>query len=178
MAYNQCKLVSDVRMYLGGISEDKLPESVIIYWGDFFDANPDYTDKYPYILWKTTLCSLEYLKANTVITASTSSTRSTSKEKVGDVEINISDSYASTEEMMNAYDDLYKDYLDHPEKFGIVLSGTGNVVHIGGVYQEEVDNNRCNPNTTSIYNALPVTAFPKLSDTPYRRRPDDLYRKR
>ena len=160
MAYDQSKLIKDVRMFLGGVSEDKLPDNVIVYWGDFFDADPKYTGNYPFILWKTTLCTIQYLKA--AIVTSVTATKSTTKEKVGDVAIDVTNDYGSPEEAMNSYDELYNDYSAHPEKFGIDTAGSS-IVIINGVDAQEVSDIRTNTNTTSIYNPLPVTAFPKVT---------------
>lgn len=167
MAYDQSRLIREVRIYLGGVGEEKLPESVIIHWGDFFDSDPRYADNYPYILWKTTLCCIEYLKANVV--TSTTATKTSVKEKVGDVSKDITNDFGSSTDVVDNYDDLYKDYLENPWKFGIIIEQGSSVVHINGVDQEQVDKYRNNRNTTSIYNPLPVTAFPKVTGCPWRR---------
>lgn len=168
MAYDQSKLIKDVRMYLGGVSEDDLPENVIIYWGDHFDSPERYTGDYPYILWNTTLCCINHLKTN-LITAKTVN-KNTIKEKVGNVSVENTDDYGTTEDRIQAYDDLYDLYKSCPEKFGIVLPANASIVLINGVNQQEVDTYRSNKNTTSVYNPLPVTAFPKSDPrTPYRR---------
>jgi hypothetical protein len=169
MAYDQVKLVVDVRMFLGGISEEDLADTTILYYGDLIDSNPKYTGDYPYILWKTTLCCIEYLKAQAIQGSVGNSTKSSTKEKVGDVQFDTSNEYNSIEDILNAWDSLYGDYLENPYKFGIIVDNTS-VVLIGGVNQEQVDGFRGNKSTTSIYNPLPVTAFPKCSTYPYNRR--------
>lgn len=176
MAYDQSKLIKDVRIYLGGVSDSKLPESTIIYWGDFWDANPRYESKYPYILWKTTLCCLDYLRANTA-TSNNNAAKSSRKEKVGDVEVTITQDSSSSSSTAVSYDDLYDDYSSNPWKFGIT-EDVGNVVIINGVDQKIVDKYRNDQNTTSIYNPLPVTAFPKTTGNTWRRSQSDrLYRR-
>lgn len=161
MSYDQSKLIKDVRIYLGGVPEEILPESTIVYWGDFWDAPDQYEGNYPYILWKTTLCSIEYLKASVSTSSQSSAVKTTSKEKVGDVQVDYSTEAVSITDQVQVYDDLYKDYSDNPWKFGITPLEGSSVVHINGVNQEEVEKYRTNKNTTSIYNPLPATAFPK-----------------
>ena len=166
MAYDQAKLIKDVRLCLGGISEEKLPESVIIHFGDKIDADPDHTGDYPWIFWQTTLMCLDYLKAD-AITSDESSTKST-KEKVGDVSKDIS--YSSSKDVVEAYEDLYRDYAANPEKFGVILTSPQSPVIINGVDAQEVCDYRTNPNTTSTYNALSVAAFPKITGRSNGRR--------
>ena len=170
MAYDQTRLITEVRIFLGGISAEKLPDPVITFYGDSIDALPEHTGDYPYIFWKTTLCCIQYLK-NAVVTGDTGS-KTSRKEKVGDVMVEQSDDYGSSNDVLKAYDDLYNDYLANPQKFGVVVDvkaeNTGNVI-INGVNQETVDKYRNNTTTTSIYNPLPVTAFPKTSGVTWRR---------
>ena len=157
MAYDQSKLITDVRICLGGISEEKLPDAIILHYGDLYDAIPEYTGDYPYIFWYTTLSCIDYLKAQA--TTSESSSATSKKEKVGDVQIDMG--YASASSIIDNLDDLYQDYLNNPEKFGVILEQVTPPVIINGVYTQEVDNYRENKNTTSIYNPLSVTSFPK-----------------
>lgn len=171
MAYNQSKLIKDVRVYLGGVSEEKLPEATIVYWGDFWDSNPKYVDKYPYILWKTTLCCLDYLRAFTA-TSNNNAAKSSRKEKVGDVEVTITQDSSSASSTAVSYDDLYDDYSRNPWKFGIEDT-VGNIVIVNGVDQATVDKYRNDEKTTSIYNPLPVTAFPKTTGNTWRRTQSD-----
>ena len=174
MAYDPYELNKDVRIYLGGVEEDKLPETTVIHWGDFYDAQEDWTSNYPYILWQTTLSCIQYLKA--AVATSTTSTKSSSKEKVGEVEVSVSNDYGSSEELMDAYDALYADFLDSPDKFGLKLE-KGNIVHVGGVYKDEVDSNRSKRSIASVYDTLPVTAFPKQSRDIYNRSSIRRYRR-
>lgn len=167
MAYDQAKLIHDVRIYLGGVSEIKLPESIIIYYGDFYDNNPTYTGLHPYILWKTTLSCLDYLRANTA-TSTSNAAKSSRKEKIGDVEVTITEDSSSAASSYVSYDDLYDDYSANPWKFGIT-SDTGSVVIINGVDQATVDKYRNNVKTTSIFSPLPATAFPKVSGVTWSR---------
>lgn len=162
MAYDPCKLVRDVRIYLGGVPESKLPETVIIHWGDFYDNPCYYENNYPYILWKTTLSCLDYLRAEKA-TSESSAAKSSRTEKVGDVQITISEDSSSESATAISYDDLYEDYLNNPWKFGIKLPDKASYVLINGVDQQEVEEYRTNQNTTSIYNPLSVTQFPKTT---------------
>jgi uncharacterized membrane protein len=171
MAYDQSKLVSDVRIYLGGVSEDKLPDATIVFYGDFYDADEEYTGKYPYILWRTTLACLDYLRAN-ITTSSSTTSKSSRKEKVGGVEVTVTTDTSAASVTTEAYDDLYQDYKDNPWKFGIKGVDTKLVI-INGVDQDTVDKYRDDENTTSIYNPLPTTAFPKTSGQTWRRNDSD-----
>ena len=166
MAYDQSKLIKDVRICLGDISEEKLPESVIVHFGDIIDADPDHTGDYPWIFWRTTLSCIDYLRANAT-TSSESNTKGT-KEKVGDVSKDVQ--YSSAKEVVQAYDDLYDDYAANPAKFGVVLTTIQAPVIINGVSAQEVCDNRTNPNTTSIYNPLSAAAFPKITGSSNIRR--------
>lgn len=159
MAYDQSKLIKDVRICLGGISEEKLPESIIVHFGDTIDADPEHTGDYPWIFWRTTLSCIDYLRANAT-TSSSSSTKGV-KEKVGEVMVDTS--YSSAEDVVTAYDNLYDNYASNPEKFGVILPTIQPPVIINGVNQTTVNTFRENRNTTSIYNPLPVTAFPKVT---------------
>ena len=171
MAYDQAKLISDVRIYLGGISEDKLPDATIVFYGDFYDADEEYTGKYPHILWRTTLACLDYIRAN-ITTSSSSTSKSSRKEKVGGVEVTVTTDTSAASVTTKAYDDLYKDYEDNPWKFGIKGADTKLVI-FNGVDQKIVDKYRDDENTTSIYNPLPTTAFPKTSGDTWRRNDSD-----
>lgn len=162
MAYDQSKLIKEVRIYLGSITEDRLPESVITHYADMHDLNPTYTGKYPYILWKSTLSCLDYLKATTAV--SSNSNKYTKKEKVGEVEVTETQDNSSSGSLLGTYEDLYDDYAAHPEKFGITLTIATSPVIIGGVYTKEVEDNRRNTDITSIYNPLSVTSFPKRNN--------------
>lgn len=166
MAYDQSKLITDVRICLGGISDTKLPESIIIHFADAIDADPDHTGDYPWIFWKSTLSSISYLKSN-AITSSESNTKST-KEKVGDVSVDVS--YLSSKEVVASYDDLYNDYASNPEKFGVVLVTLQPPVLINGVNAQEVHDYRTNTKTTSTYNPLSSSAFPKVTGRASGRR--------
>ena len=169
MAYDQSKLIKDVRIYLGGVSTDKLAEATIIHYSDFYDANAKYTSKYPYILWKTTLASLDFLKAATA--SSTDNAAKTSrKEKVGDVEVTVSSDSSSSSATAVSYQDLYDDYVENPWKFGIELTEGSSVVHINGVNAQEVNDYRTNTKTTSTYNPLSAAAFPKVTGVAAGRR--------
>lgn len=165
MAYDQAKLISDVRICLGGISEPKLPESIIIHFGDLHDSNPDFTGDYPQIFWRTTLDCVQYLIANTA--TSSSSNKAGVKEKVGNV--TKEETFTSTANVIGGYRDLYDYLLNNPDKFGVVLTNSPSVVLINGVNQAEVDKYRNNTETTSIYNPLSATAFPKVSGVTWRR---------
>tara|TARA_R110002167_G_scaffold15552_1_gene62027 strand:+ start:356 stop:886 length:531 start_codon:yes stop_codon:yes gene_type:complete len=167
MAYNTSKLIKDVRIYLGGVSETKLPESIIVYYGDFYDDNPKYTGKYPYILWKATLACLDYLMAYTASSTS-SAAKSSRKEKVGDVEVTVTEDSSSASATSVSYKSLYEDYSENPWKFGI-NDEIGSLVLINGVNQAEVDKYRNDQTTTSIYNPLPTIAFPKITGETWRR---------
>lgn len=171
MAYDSSKLIRDVRIYLGGVSDTLLPDNVITYWGDFFDTPDHYESNYPYILWKTTLCSIEYLKANKA-TSTSSAAKSSRTEKVGDVSVTVTEDSSSESATAVSYDDLYEDYLNNPWKFGIKLPDGASYVLINGVDQQEVEEYRTNKNTTSIYNPLSVTQSPKTTGegATYRRR--------
>lgn len=171
MAYDQSKLVNDVRIYLGGVSETKLPEGTIVFYGDFYDSDTKYTGKYPHILWRATLACLDYLRASTA-TSTSNAAKSSRKEKVGDVEVTVTSDSSSTSATAVSYDDLYEDYSKNPWKFGI-KDEVGSLVLINGVDQTTVDTYRDNPNTTNVYNPLPTTAFPKISGNTWRRNDSD-----
>lgn len=166
MAYDQAKLIQDVRLCLGGISEEKLPESVIIHFADQIDSDTEHTGDYPWIFWKSTLTTLNYLKA--AATTSDAGSAKSIKEKVGNVSKDVS--YVTSKEIIEAYDALYDDYAASPEKFGVVITTPQSPVIINGVNAQEVDDYRNNRDTTSVYNALGVTAFPKHAATTNRRR--------
>tara|TARA_R110000851_G_scaffold326320_1_gene494901 strand:- start:1603 stop:2127 length:525 start_codon:yes stop_codon:yes gene_type:complete len=166
MAYDQSKLIKDVRICLGNISEEKLPESVIVHFGDMVDSDPEHTGDYPWIFWRTTLSCLDYLKASA--TTSSESTTKGTKEKVGDVSIDMQ--YITSKEVISAYDELYNDYASNPEKFGVTLTTVQPPVLINGVSAQEVENYRTNPNTTSTYNPLSAAAFPKATGRSNGRR--------
>jgi len=166
MAYNQSKLIKDVRICLGGISVEKLPEDIIVHFGDITDTDPAHIGDYPWIFWRTTLSVLDYLKAGAT-TSSESGTKGT-KEKIGDVSIDVQ--YTSSKEVIEAYDELYNDYAANPEKFGVILVTVQPPVLINGVSAQEVENYRTNPNTTSTYNPLSVAAFPKVTGRSTGRR--------
>ena len=167
MAYNQSKLIKNVRIFLGGISTSKLPEDIIVHYGDDYDEDPAYTGDFPNIFWRTTLSSVKYLIANA--TTSSASEQRTTKEKVGNVSKEVS--YTDKSDIIDNYNDLYDYFFSNPEKFGITLpTNSSGVVLINGVNQAEVDAYRNNTNSTSIFNTLPVTAFPKESGCTWRRR--------
>tara|TARA_R110000851_G_scaffold20753_2_gene62559 strand:- start:132 stop:662 length:531 start_codon:yes stop_codon:yes gene_type:complete len=167
MAYDQAKLITNVRICLGGISTTKLPDNIITHFGDVYDADPDYTGDFPNIFWRTTLDSVQYLIANAT-TSSTSEQRAT-KEKVGNVTKEVS--YTDKSDIIDNYNELYDYFYSNPDKFGIILpANSSGVVLINGVNQAEVDAYRNNTNNTSIFNPLPVTAFPKESGCTWRRR--------
>tara|TARA_R110000851_G_scaffold234198_1_gene386750 strand:+ start:203 stop:727 length:525 start_codon:yes stop_codon:yes gene_type:complete len=166
MAYDQSKLIKSVRICLGNISEEKLPESVIVHFGDMVDSDPEHTGEYAWIFWRTTLSCLDYLKASAT-TGNESTTKGT-KEKVGDVSIDMQ--YVASKEVIAAYDELYKDYAANPEKFGVTLTTVQPPVLINGVSTQEVENYRTNPNTTSTYNPLSASAFPKVTGMTTGRR--------
>lgn len=166
MSYDQTKLILDVRICLGGISTTKLPDNIITHFADAIDADPDYTGNYPWIYWKSTLESIAYLRTN-AITNSESGTRS-AKEKVGDVTIDIA--YVGAKDIVGAYNDLYNDYASNPEKFGVILVKVQPPVLINGVDAQEVHDYRTNPKTTSTYNPLSASAFPKVTGVASGRR--------
>ncbi len=124
MAYSPTEIEKQVRVYLGGVEETLLPEAIIFTFADLHDANPAYTSKEPYILWKTVLSSLDYLRASTTTSSTGNSAKFTRKEKVGEVEITETQDNSSGSTSMTSFDALYKDYAASPEKFGIYPSAT------------------------------------------------------
>lgn len=122
MAYVQSTLISGVRLYLGDVDVNTLPDSVIIYFADIHDANPSYTGIQEAILWKTTLSCLDYLRASSTTSSGGTSAKYTRKEKVGDVEVTETTDNSSTSSTSNSYDDLYDLYYASPEKFGYIVT--------------------------------------------------------
>lgn len=134
MPYNTSKLVQEVRLYLGDVTTEKLPESVITHYGDLHDSNPNYTGKYEYILWKTTLSCIDYIRASATTSSTSSSAKYSRKEKVGDVEVTVTEDNTSGGSTTSALDSLYDEYENSPEKFGVILTSTTGPILTGTNY--------------------------------------------
>lgn len=122
MAYNNIRLISDVRLYLGGVEEAILPDPVITHFGTLHDTNPSYTGKQEAILWKTTLSCLDYLMASSTTAVGGTSAKYSRTEKVGDISVTETTDNSSTSSSSTSYSDLYALYEDSPEKFGYFIT--------------------------------------------------------
>lgn len=155
MAYDQAKLISDVRRRLGYIDTTQLPDNVITDWGDHYDEiySPKYEEPYPYIYYYSTLSCVEYLRIQVI--TSGEATRSKFTEKVGNV--SITEESSSSESILNVWDDLYKLLADDPSSFGITTT-EGGFVHIGGTDTCKVESIRKNSKLASPFDTGKVTS--------------------
>ena len=163
MAYDQAKLISDVRRRLGYIDTTQLPDNVITDWGDHYDAiySPRYEDAYPYIYYYSTLSCVEYLRINSI--TSGEATRSKFTEKVGGV--TITEEASSSTSVLDIWDDLYDSLKDDPASFGILDAG-GGFVHVGGVYRDKVESIRRDNNLASPFSTGKVTSKSNTKKNP------------
>ncbi|ATN93391.1 hypothetical protein [Pseudoalteromonas phage J2-1_QLiu-2017] len=147
MALDMSRLVQNVRMKLGGLEPTKLPTSVITYWADHYEAQPEYTGKFPWVYYKTTLACIDYLKINSITSGSANASKTT--RKVGDVSETIETSSSSGTSGLDVWDKLYDQLANDQASFGIVpdvSSGDsgGGLVLIGGTNKKRVDAHREN----------------------------------
>lgn len=165
MAYDQAKLISDVRLMLGGVDETTLPDEIIIRYGDIYDLQ--YEGDYAYIWWKTTIACTNYLRINSITSGSSASNKRT--EKVGNTTITVE--AKSTEDILSGWDELLEYYKEHPEDFGIIPKEAGGYVLVGGIIKDNVDKLRCNKKYTSPFDTGSMT-----SESNTRKNPAFRYR--
>ena len=165
MAYDQVKLISDVRLMLGGVDETTLSDEIIIRYGDIYDIQ--YEGDYAYIWWKTTIACTNYLRINSITSGSSASDKRT--EKVGNTTITIE--AKSTEDLLSGWDELLDYYKEHPEDFGIVPKDSGGYVLVGGIIKDKVDKLRCNKKYAAPFDTGKVT-----SESSARKNPAFRYR--
>ncbi len=153
MAYDQAKLISDVRRRLGYIEETQLPDNVITDWGDHYDEiySPRYEEPYPYIYYYTTLSCVEYLRMQAITSGEGTGGKYT--EKVGGVQI----TEESSTYLLDIWEDLYNQLADDSESFGIFRKDKGGFVHIGGIYTDKVDSIRKDHSLLSPFDTGSVT---------------------
>lgn len=170
MAYDQTRLISDVRLMLGGVAETTLPDDIIIRYGDIYDLQ--YDGEYSYIWWKTTIACTNYLKINSVTSGSSSAGKRT--EKVGNTTITVESS--DSESTLSSWDDLLDYFREHPEDFGVISTGGGGSVLVGGVIRKDVDNLRCNRKYTSPFDTGSITSKSNTRKNPaFRTRGNKFY---
>lgn len=129
--YDKAKLIADVRMMLGGICEDVLPSSVIIFYGDCHDNNPEYTGDYPYIWFKTTIDCIDWLIRKAILDGAGSKTSDERTEKVGDVSVTVKSTNSSDDTVIDNYQKLKEMFLKDPTCFGITPDSNGYIFIAG-----------------------------------------------
>jgi hypothetical protein len=138
----QEEVVSYIRIILGGISVQTLPDEVIILfynrWSLYFDLqnNPE---KLPLVLWNTCVSCLEWLLASSSANGGYSTERT---EKIGQEQITVKGG-----SQLQAWKDLLKYITENPEYIDPSLSSRGLSIIVGGVRQSIVDEIRKNPDS-------------------------------
>ena len=156
----QEEVIEFVRIILGGLPTDILPDSVIVLfynrWSLYFDLtnNPE---KLPLVLWNVCVSCLEWLIAKSTMSGGYSTERT---EKIGQEQISVKGG-----SQIQAWKDLLDYITENPEYIDPSLSSRGLTIIVGGVRQSIVDDIRKNPDSRGWNRVDSIVKYNEESST-------------
>jgi hypothetical protein len=163
------EIIERIRLILGGISEEDLPDAVIQMflqkWELVLDVE-NHPERWPLVIYNTVLDCVRWLILQEVQSGASSVTERL--EKIGDETISIKG--GST---FKSWQDMLDWLLANPEYIDPSLAFNASLIIIGGVRQDEYHRVKCNPNSYNGFMEQGVYATPAIptrSDTGIARR--------
>lgn len=170
------EIIDYIRLMLGSISPEALPDQVIETFLMVEKSRQDYSnhpDRLPLIIYNTTVSCIRWLIAKEISSGESSITER--MEKIGDETIQVKggSSYQS-----------WKDFLDwllaNPDYVDPSLNAVSSLVIVGGVRRDEFNRVKFDPNSKSLYDVggvIPQTGVAGIPHRYPRHLPSPLYRR-